>query len=64
MVIRVLFLLLSFIILVNMCILTLCYLTGLNLYQKYGKQILISFGVFVFIVAALYVALALLALKL
>ncbi len=63
MVIRVLFLFVSFIILVNMCILTLCYLTGQNLYQKYGKQILIGFGVFVFLVAALYVALALLALK-
>ena len=63
MVIRVLLLFLSLIILVNLCIITLCYLTGENLYQKYGKQMLIAFGVFVFIVAALYVALALLALN-
>ncbi len=63
MVIRVLFLFLSLIVLINLCIITLCYLTGQNLYQKYGKPMLIIFGTFVFIVAALYVALALLALK-
>ena len=58
MVIRILLLLVSFFVLVNLCILTLCYLTGCNIYQKYGKQILIAVGIFVFIVAALYVALA------
>lgn len=63
MVLRVLLLLLSFIILVNLCIITLCYISGENLYQKYGKQILILFGVFVFLVAALYVALALIGLR-
>ena len=62
MVIRVLLLFLSLVVLVNLCILTLCYITGENLYQKYGKQMLIIFGVFIFVVAALYVALALLAL--
>lgn len=63
MVIRILFLLLSLIILVNLCIMTLCYLTGENLYQKYGKQILITFGIFVFVIAALYIALALIGLR-
>ncbi len=63
MVIRILFLFISFVILINLCIITLCYITGENLYQKYGKQILILFGVFVFLVAALYVALALIGLK-
>lgn len=63
MVIRILFLFLSLIILVNLCIITLCYITGENLYQKYGKQILILFGAFVFLVSALYVALALIGLK-
>lgn len=63
MILRVLLLLLSFIILVNLCIITLCYISGENLYQKYGKQILILFGVFVFLVAALYVALALIGLR-
>ena len=63
MVVRVLMLLLSLVILVNLCIITCCYITGENLYQKYGKQMLIIFGGFVFIVSALYVALALIALK-
>ena len=63
MVIRVLFLFVSLIVLVNLCIITLCYITGQNLYQKYGQQMLIIFGAFVFVVAALYVVLALLALK-
>lgn len=63
MVIRVLFLFLSLVVLVNLCILTLCYITGENLYQKYGKQMLIVFGIFIFVVAALYVSLALLALN-
>lgn len=62
MVIRVLFLLLSLTILVNLCIITLCYITGTNIYQKYGRQLLIAVGIFVFIVAALYVALALIGL--
>ena len=36
---------------------------GVNLYQKYGKQILISFGIFVLIIAAFYIAIALIGLK-
>lgn len=63
MVIRVLFLLMSLLILVNLCIITSCYITGTNLYQKYGKQMLIISGIFVFVVAALYVVLALLGLN-
>lgn len=63
MIVRILFLLLSLIILVNLCIITLCYITGENLYQKYGKQMLIATGIFVFVVAAMYVTLALIGLK-
>ena len=63
MIVRILFLLLSLIILVNLCIMTLCYITGENLYQKYGKQMLIATGIFVFVVAAMYVTLALIGLK-
>ena len=63
MVVRVLLLFVSLIVLINLCIITLCYITGENLYLKYGKQMLITFGDFVFVVAALYVALALLALN-
>ena len=63
MVIRILFLLFSLLILVNLCILTLCYITGTNIYTKYGKQLLISFGIFVFVVTAFYVAIALIGLN-
>lgn len=58
MVIRILFLLFSFLVFTNLCIVTICYITGENLYAKYGKQMLIVFGSFVLLVAALYVALA------
>lgn len=63
MVIRILFLLFSLLILVNLCILTVCYITGTNLYEKYSKQILIISGVFVLLVAAIYVALSLIGLN-
>ena len=63
MIIRILLLFLSLIILVNLCIITACYITGQNLYQKYGKQMLIIFGSFVFFVAVLYTTLALVALR-
>lgn len=63
MIIRILFLLLSLIVLVNLCIITSCYITNTNLYKKYGREMLIASGIFVFIVAALYVALALIGLN-
>ena len=63
MVIRILLLLLSLIVLINLCIITLCYIMGENLYKKYGKQMLIIFGAFVFFVAAFYTVIALFALK-
>lgn len=63
MVVRILMLFFAMILIVNLCIMTACYLTGENLYQKYGKQMLYIFGGFVFLVAALYVALALFGLK-
>lgn len=63
MILRVLLLFLSFLILVNLIIVTLCYITNQNIYAKYGKEILIGFGVFVMLVTALYIALALIGLK-
>ena len=39
MVIRVLLLLLSFIILVNLCIVSIGYMRGENLYKKYGFKL-------------------------
>lgn len=62
MIIRILFLLLSLLLLINLCILAACYMTGENLYQKYGKQMLVTFCIFVFAVAVVYVALALIGL--
>ena len=59
----VLMLLFALIILVNLCIITACALSGENLYKKYGKQMLYIFGCFVFTVAALYIALAIIGLR-
>ena len=63
MVIRVLLLLLSFIILVNLCIVSIGYMKGENLYKKYGKQMIIGFAIFVLFIAAVYTAVALIGLK-
>lgn len=63
MIVRVLFLLLSLIVLVNLFIMAACYIMNENLYQKYGKQMLIGFGCFVFAVAVIYVVLALVGLN-
>ena len=62
MVVRILLLFVSMVVLVNLCIMTGCYISGENLYTKYGKQIIITFCIFTFFVAALYVTLALLGL--
>jgi len=63
MVVRILLLLLAFIVLINICIITLSYIFQENLYKKYGKQMLICFCVFVFLVAVMYVTIALLGLS-
>ncbi len=63
MVFRILMLLLAFVIMINLVILTACSITGQNLYQKYGKQMMYIFGEFIFIIAAMYIALALIGLK-
>ena len=55
--------LLSLIVLVNLCIMTCCYITGINLYQKYGKQILIFFAAFAVFIVAAYIVIALLGLN-
>ncbi len=63
MILRVLMLLLATIIFVNLCIITAGAMMGVNLYEKYGKQMLYIFGAFVLLVLALYLALALIGLK-
>lgn len=62
MIIRILFLLFSFLVLVNLLIITLSYILNVNIYQKYGKQLLIIFGSFVLLVVAFFVAAALIGL--
>ena len=62
MIIRILMLFLALVVLINLCIMTACYICGENLYQKYGKQMLYVFGGFIFAVALLYVILALIGL--
>ena len=63
MIIRVLMLLLALIILVNLFITALCYITNENIYQKYGKQITIGVCIFAMLVGALYTAIALIGFK-
>ena len=63
MVIRILLLFLSFVVFINLCIMALCYITGDNLYHKYGKQMLIVFGSFIFTVAVVYSVIAIFALE-
>lgn len=56
----VLRLLLCLIIVFNIILLVLSAITGVNVYKKYGKQILIVVSIFVGVVIAFYIALALL----
>jgi hypothetical protein len=56
----VLRLLLCLIIAFNIILLVISAITGVNVYKKYGKQILIGVSIFVGVVIAFYIALALL----
>lgn len=47
----------------NLILLILSAVTGVNVYKKYGKQILIGISVFAGVVIAFYVALAMLGLE-
>ncbi len=47
----------------NLILLILSAITGVNVYKKYGKQILIGISVFAGVVIAFYVALAMLGLE-
>ena len=56
----VLRLLLCLIIAFNIILLVISAITGVNVYKKYGKQILIGVSIFVGMIIAFYIALALL----
>ena len=55
MAIRILFLILGFIIVINLVLTSVGLIMNVNLYQKYGKQILNFFARFVIFIIALYV---------
>lgn len=62
MAIRILFLILAFALVVNLVLTLVGFFSGINLYQKYGRQILnffIGFGLFVI---AVYVVFAIIGL--
>lgn len=63
MAIRVLLILLSIIIVINVIILLLSAITGKNIYKEYGKQITKVFCLFLLLVTAFYIALSLIGLN-
>ena len=63
MALRILFLLLGFVIIVNLVLTSVGLIMNVNLYKKYGKQILNFFAIFVIFVIAVYVILSLLGLN-
>lgn len=62
MAIRILFLLLGIVLAVNIVLSAVGLINGVNLYQKYGKQILIFFISLILFVIAGYIILALIGL--
>ena len=58
----VLRLLLILILVFNAILLIISSMTGVNIYKKYGKQILIGVSIFAGFIIALYIALAMLGL--
>ncbi len=56
----VLRILLCLVIILNIAILILSAVTGKNIYKEYGKQICIGISIFVGVIIAFYVALAML----
>lgn len=62
MAIRVLFLLLSLVIITNIVIIVCSYIFNVNLYEKHGKAILGGFGILAVLIVVVYVILAILGL--
>lgn len=62
MAIRILFLILGFVIVINLVLTSVGLIMNVNLYQKYGKQILNFFAIFVIFIIALYVIFSILGL--
>ena len=58
-VLRILF---AFILVVNLILMTMCILTGQNLYKKYGKQIIRVLLICFCLIASFYITFALIGL--
>ena len=63
MALRILFLIIGATVAVNLVLSAVSLITGVNLYQKYGKQILIFFAIFAIFIVAAYLIIALLGLN-
>ena len=62
MAIRIIFLIIGALIAINVVLASVGFIMGVNLYEKYGKQILIFFCCFAIFIVALYTILAFLGL--
>ena len=63
MALRILFIILGFILVVNLVITTVGLVMNTNLYEKYGKQILNFFLIFIIFIVAVFIVLSILGLN-
>ena len=63
MVIRILLILFSLFILINIVITLVSVICGVNLYKRYGNRILKGYGIFILLIVIIYIILALLGLN-
>ena len=63
MIARVLYLLVALMIFVYLCTAVACHISGINLFQKYKKQIALVLWIFVFLIVMFYVMSALIGLR-
>ena len=62
MALRILFIIIGFVLVVNLVLVSVGLLTNVNLYEKYGKQILNFFIIFILLIVAIYITFAILGL--
>ena len=55
--VRILFLLITLLVLLNLIIMALGLIMGVNPYKKYAKELTIGFGILILIFVAIYIAL-------
>ena len=62
MAIRILLLLISTVIVINLVMIIVSYITNVNVYEKYGKQIASAFGLLILLIVVVYVVMSVLGL--